>query len=289
MESNILWSWRIWGYLWLAGVAGGAYFSAFLTDRYDDARRWRLTRIATLTGIPLVLVGSLFLVIDLGHPFRAWHLFASINVLSPMWLGSWILLLWSVIAFALIAVWFAQGYRSAEPSRGLLACITKPLQPAGRGTNLLAWANFALSILLIAYTGVLLSTTSVSLWATVFLPALFVVSAVSTGRGAVLGVLALSSQEIPRQLEKSGPVLIVLEALAIVAFLATVPAGSLIAGPLAVYFWLGVVLLGLLIPAVMDFWAVRKHANRRLILASTVCVLLGALTLRWVVVMGGQM
>lgn len=289
MESNILWSWPIWGYLWLAGVAGGGYFSAFLTDRYDDARRYRLTRIATIVGLPLVLLGSLLLVIDLGHPFRAWHLFVSFNFLSAMWLGSWILLLWSVLAIVLVAIWVTEGCRSGKPPDGLLACITTPSWPSSRATNLIAWANFALSILLIAYTGVLLSTTNISLWATVLLPALFVVSAVSTGRAAILGVLALSSKEMPRHLEKSGVMLVVLEAVAIIAFLITVPAGALIAGPLGLYFWLGVILLGLLVPLGMDLLTFRKEATRRLILASTLCVLLGALMLRWVVVIGGQM
>jgi polysulfide reductase chain C len=289
MDSTSLWSWPIWGYLWFAGVAGGGYFSAFLIDKQDEAGHGELTRIATILGMPFIFIGCIFLLIDLGHPLRAWHLFVSFNPLSPMWFGSWALFLWSVVAVALIVLWLIQGYRSGAPAAGLLARITSPLLPFSREVNLLAWLNFALSILLIAYTGVLLSTTSRSLWATVFLPALFVVSAVSTGRAAVLGSLVLFGKNTSRPLEKSGAWLIVLEALAILAFLIAVPAGVLISGSLAIYFWLGVIVLGFLLPFGIECCAHRKRANRLLLFVSILFILLGALVLRWIIVIGGQM
>jgi formate-dependent nitrite reductase membrane component NrfD len=157
-------------------------------------------------------------------------------------------------------------------------------------TETLAWIAFVLAVLLITYTGVLLSNTSVSLWATVLLPVLFVVSAVSTGTAAILLVLVLLGKEVPEELGKAGAILAVLEVLALIGFLVTVPAGVLIAGPLglSILFWLGVVLVGLLVPFGLELWTLRKEAIGPLVLASTLCVLLGGLILRAVVVIGGQ-
>ena len=76
----ISWGAPIWLYLWLAGMAGGAYFSAFLAERLDTGFNGRLLRLATYLGIPLATIGVMLLVLDLGHPLRFWHLLTSFNV-----------------------------------------------------------------------------------------------------------------------------------------------------------------------------------------------------------------
>ena len=144
-----------------------------------------------------------------------------------------------------------------------------------------------LSVLLITYTGVLLSTTSRELWATVLLPVLFVVSAISTGMAATLLVAALLGREIPHRLGQAAAVLEVYEVVALIAFLIAVPAGVLISGPLSLSFWIGVILIGMLIPFGLGFTTWRTSPTLH-ILAMTFSVLLGGLVLRAVVVVGGQ-
>lgn len=285
-----MWGWPLWVYLWAAGVAGGGYFAAFLANLFSGRKHKELLQIATWIGVPLALLGSLLLVFDLGNQSWAWHLFVRFMPVSPMSLGSWILLLWSITAVVLIALWFAEILEAAEQPTGLFAWVASLLRPLMPAIETLAWIAFVLAVLLITYTGVLLSNTSVSLWATVFLPVLFVVSAISTGTAAILLVLVLLGKEIPEEFGKAGAILAVLEVLALIGFLVTVPAGVLIAGPLglSILFWLGVVLVGLLVPFGLEIWTLRKEAIGPLVLASTLCVLLGGLILRAVVMIGGQ-
>jgi len=111
----IPWSWQIALYLWLAGMAGGAYCTAFLVDRASDRKQKQLLQIATWIGVPMVLLGSLLLTLELGQGMRFWHLFTEFSALSPMSIGSWLLPLWAIIGIALIALWFAEAFESADP------------------------------------------------------------------------------------------------------------------------------------------------------------------------------
>ncbi len=278
MEAT-LWEWPIWVYLWAAGVAGGGYFAAFLVNLFTGRKHKSLLQIATWIGVPLVGIGTILLIVDLGNQLWFWHLLVSFYPLSPMSIGTWLLTLWAICGVGLLVLWLAESEVVGFVALRRLVPLTK----------ILSWINFVLSPLLIAYTGVLLSNTNVSLWATVLLPTLFVVSAISTGLAATLLVSALMGKEIPHELGRAGAVLAVLEALALVGFLVTVPAGILISGPLNLWFWVGVVLIGLLVPFGLELWTLKAKGTRLLALASTLCVLLGGFILRAVMVIGGQM
>jgi formate-dependent nitrite reductase membrane component NrfD len=154
-------------------------------------------------------------------------------------------------------------------------------------TKVLGWILFVLSALLITYTGVLLSTTSRAMWATVLLPVLFVVSAISTGMAATLLVAVLLGKEIPHRLGQAAAFLEVYEVVALIVFLIVVPAGVLVSGPLSLWFWIGVIAIGMLIPFVLEL-ATWRTSPAVLVVAMAVCVLIGGVVLRAVVVVGGQ-
>jgi len=336
------WEWQVAIYLWLAGLGGGAYFAAFLADRLSGGKHEEWVRIATYLGVPAVLIGSLLLGMDLGEQFSAWHLFVGLSPsswqvvstqgaaslrtwppslslfpLSPMSLGSWILLLWAVIGVALIALWFARAFESLEETNlfGTVASALRPFLPA---LNVLKWIAFALSVLLIAYTGVLLSATNKGLWANALpLPALFVASAISTGIAAIVIIMSTAigpalrslfgqvgeatTGEAVATLGKADAVVILIEVVALTLYLLWIgllsgPAGAqavgvLLSGSLALPFWGGVVVLGLLIPLALEASALRagKEPAATVLLTSALCVLLGGFILRMVVVIGGQL
>jgi formate-dependent nitrite reductase membrane component NrfD len=279
MEATLMWEWPIWVYLWAAGVAGGGYFAAFLADRFTGRKHKSLLQIATWIGVPLVGIGTLLLIVDLGNQLYFWHLLARFYPRSPMSIGTWLLTFWAICGVGLLVLWLAESEVAGFVGLRSLVPLTK----------ILSWINFVLSPLLIAYTGVLLSNTSHPLWATVLLPVLFVVSAISTGMAATLLVSVLMGREIPHEFGRAGAILAVLEVLALIGFLVTVPAGVLVSGPLSVWFWVGVALIGLLVPFGLELWSLRAKARGVLVLASTLCVLFGGLVLRAVVVIGGQM
>jgi len=305
------WEWQTAVYLWVAGIAGGAYLASFLVARFSG-RHKELVRLATYLGVPLVLLGVLLLVFDLGKPVRAWHLFLGLrpsswqvvsgtgvasvrgfppNVpfypASPMSLGSWILLLFSAIGVVMMVLWFAENAGTTKRA-GLLGRIASELRPLAPVAGALSWVMLILAVLLIAYTGVLLSATSRPLWAgALLLPALFVVSAIATGTALLLLTQALRGREIPHEFGRAAAILAIFEMVALAAFLLTVPAGILVTGSLSLWFWIGVVVVGLLVPFGLELWSMRKMM-RALVVASTLCVLLGGLVLRTVVVIGGQ-
>ena len=285
MEAAV-WEWPIFIDLWAAGVAGGGFFAAFLVNRLTGGKHKRLLQIATWIGVPLALLGVLLLVLDLGNQIWFWHLmvkpfvpFLTFYPLSVMSVGTWVLTLWSISGTCLIALWLAE---SEVPGFVLLRRLV-PL------TKILEWVSFGISPLVIAYTGVLLSSTNIASWTTVFLPILFVTSAIFTGTAATQLVATLTGTDVPTGLGKAGLILAILQALALIGFLVSVPSGVLVAGPLALWFWIGAVLVGLVVPFGLELWALQAKRTMVLVLASTLCVLVGGLVLRAMVVIGGQM
>ena len=287
MEAAMVWEWPIVIDLWAAGVAGGGFFAAFLIDRFTGRRHKQLVQVATWVGVPLALLGVLLLVLDLGNQLQFWRLLVGVAPLSlafyplsPMSIGTFVLTLWSMSGTALIILWLAESKKVAA-----LAAL-RPLVPL---TKILSWVSFVLSPLVIVYTGVLLSNTSRPMWTTAMLPVLFVVSAIFTGISATRLVMTLLGKEVPGQLGKASQILVILQAVALVGFLVTVPAGALISGPFALWFWVGVVLVGLAVPFVLELRAVQAKGATSLVVVSTLCALLGGLVLRAVVAIGGQM
>jgi formate-dependent nitrite reductase membrane component NrfD len=284
--TTTVWEWPIFIDLWAAGVAGGGYFAAFLIDRFTGRRYKHLVRIATWVGVPLAALGVLFLVLDLGNQLWFWHLiirFVPFSVIflpgAPMSIGTYVLSLWIIAGVCQLILWLAEdGVPGLVALRGLTSL-----------TGILGWISFLLSPLLIAYTGVLISATAVPLWATVLLPALFVASAVFTGTAAVRLVANLLGKAVPDQLGRASLILAGLQALALILFLITVPAGVLVAGSMALWFWLGVVVVGLLAPAALDYRGLTAGRSKALAMLSSLCVLAGGMVLRAVLVIGGQM
>jgi formate-dependent nitrite reductase membrane component NrfD len=319
------WAWPIIIYLWLAGIAGGAYFAAFLAYHLSGGKYHGARRVAAVLGVPGVALGVLLLVVDLGHPFRAWHLFMGLRPVSPMSMGSWILLVWAALATGLSVIWWAESLAKRGTVTGWRRAIAliAILSPVAAVTD---WVEFFLSITLAAYTGVLLSATSNALWAsTVLLPALFVASAVSTGIALISLVGALGLRQVGTELvgelcHGSAAICTVEIGLLAGLFLWTMGASSadsayalshsapgegtwlvlpatvqavrnLISGPLSVPFWIGVVLVGLVLPLGTEMSVVLRRLQapaRPLVIAAALMVLVGGFFLRAVIVFGGQ-
>jgi len=311
------WEWPIAIDLLVAGLAGGSYFTGFVTDRISGGKHPLLPKIAMFLGVPLVLLGSLLLALDLGEQIRAWHLFTEFRPGSAMSMGSWILLLYALIGIVMIALWWADSFDPDELKLTGLSGLAKVIRPARPVLGVLSWIALVLAVLLMTYTGVLLSASNQPLWASTFLlPVLFVVSAVFTGAALLLLVLKTGlgrlldilfggegepiSDETISALGKATIVVGVMELVVLAAFLAwlaflSTPAaasavGLLTSGGLSLLFWLGAVVVGLLIPLVLLVASVRgKEPIVGSIVTSACLVLIGGFVLRLVVVLGGQM
>jgi len=312
------WGAPIWFDLWLAGMAGGAYLTGFLVDRLSGGANRQLFRLATYLGIPLAVIGVILLVADLGVPIRFWRLLTEFKVVTAMSMGTWILLAWVAIAVIMVILWWAERFVREETSRNMQ-----------RLTSRLAGINVVFAVLLMTYTGVLLAVSSQPLWAgTVILPSLFVASAIATGVAALI-ITALIATAITKggwtelklainqltgstdwaipnrtvgQLAKTLAVVIVIELVVLIGYAiwlgtsAMVGAGEalnlLFTGVLAAPFWIGVVLLALLVPfgLLVANWGkeIESKVVWRAIVTSSACVIVGGLILRAVMAIGGQ-
>jgi protein NrfD len=317
MTMVLTWKWELIIYLWIAGIAGGAYFSAFLINAVTRNKYPQLPKIATFMGVPLVLLGSLLLVVDLGEQLRAWHLFTRFRLGSPMSMGSWILLLYALLGLVMIALWWARSFEPGEVRLTVISGLASVIRPAGAAVRVLAWIELVLAVLLIAYTGVLLSATNQPLWGGILLlPALFVASAVSTGMALLVVVLRTGfgslvdmlfggeGESLPSEtmhiVGVSSLILGLVELVVLMgyllwlAFFSTAAGASalavLLTGSMSLIFWGGVVLVGLLIPLILEFASLKgREAVVGSMLASAALVLLGGLFLRAAVLLGGQM
>lgn len=276
MIETMNWEWPICIDLWVAGIAGGGFFAAFIVNMLTGNKYESLLKVATWIGVPMVGIGAIMLIVDLGNPLRFWHLMVRFLPLSPMSIGVWVLTLWGICGAALLVLWLA------ESDVGGFAAL-RGFVPMKR---FLCWINFILSPLLIAYTGVLLCNSSMPLWTSVFLPAVFVTSAIFTGTAATRLVAILAGKEVPKEFSKATIILVVLQAVALVGLAATAPAGVFLVGSLSTLFWVGVVVIGMIIPFLVDLKAAMPAG---LVAVSMLCVLVGGLVLRAVVVIGGQM
>lgn len=281
--------WPVWIalYLFLAGVSGGAFAASiaasFLGPKYRNTARWG----AFLAPWP-VLVGTGLLVLDLGSPLRFWMLLVKINPRSVMSMGTFVISLFSAVAFA---YFLHQLYVEKKLKFTLLP---EPL------LNLVRYIGIPLAVALGTYTGFLLNASrAITLWNNGVLPLIFLASALSTGVAAVMVAVALSGRwdtvrhEVVN-LALADAVLIGLELFALAAYVWSLHIGNLaqqsalayLNGHYGALFWGGVWAVGLLLPLSLKIFT-KSEGTVKAVLNGTL-VLTGGLFLRIIIVMAGQ-
>ena len=278
-------------YLFLAGLGAGAFVLGALSS-WSKTSKPHLKKAAYVIAPVAVIVGTLLLVVDaragLHAPLRFLHLVSNLSSIMA----------WGVIILSLFII---------VSSASLILLLAKKSTPKA-----LDVVGMALALCVAAYTGVLLGDAGMAfpLWNMAVLPALFVVSAASTGFAAVLlatGLVAPEETKAYPLVSKTGIVLPVLEAVLIAVLLivtahaegSAAVAGSasveaLLTGSYAPAFWICLVVVGLVLPLGIELGSHRVAAapedgsaakRRPLALAGEAGVLIGGFTLRYLVVM----
>src|SRR5437867_5958105 len=100
------WEWYIVWYFFLGGIAGGVYALGAILRLMGDERDAPVARLAFLLSLPVLAVCPVLLTLDLGRPLRFWHMMIDSRTFglnfkywSPLSVGVWVLLLFSVFAF----------------------------------------------------------------------------------------------------------------------------------------------------------------------------------------------
>ncbi len=297
MVNELAWGLPIATYLFLGGVAAASYYVGVIADIVSNGRFKNLARLGSYIVFVPIAVGLLMLLLDLGRPLDFWRLMFQQGPLnegfifrpsSVMSFGVWLLLGFSMFCgVAYPFLWIAEdkkvpGLVGKESLRKLIGILGLPF-----------------AVLVAVYTGVLLSVSSQPVWAdTPFLPVLFVISATSTGFAAIsLAMLFFQrgDAEAMVRLERGDRVLIVLE-LAVVAVLfivllffpdASGPVKKLMIGQYAVFFWIGFVVPGLLLPLYIQLYIQRNQGRilKNLAVTSALLVLFGGFYLRYIILL----
>jgi formate-dependent nitrite reductase membrane component NrfD len=281
------WGWWIVLYFFLGGLTGGVYFAAAWLDLFGDSTDRAAMRLGHLIALPLVIVCSVFLTVDLGQPLRFWHmLFQSerfpepiFKPYSPMALGTNILFVFGLVAF----LSFVDGVFGR--SRWLHA-------PGKLVGKVLSVVGGLAGLALAGYTGALLNTTNEPVWGnSPWVSALFLFSGLSTG----IALLLLVARRVPRttmeKLSDADSYLMLFELITLVVFLATLGAVGvrfIFATPTLILFLI-VIVVGLLAPLVLHWrpTLVGGRGNSAPIV-SAVLVLIGGFVLRWAVLAAPQ-
>ncbi len=283
------WGLLIVVYLFCGGLSAGAIVISALATLVGRGRRF--SRLASVSAIwsPLpVIAGTGLLVLDLGRPFFFWKLFTAIRPLSPMWIGSWLLAVFSVLALAYAYLFLQRPARWWAPPHPEI------------WKRRLAIAAIPLGIAVAIYTGVLLGVlVARPLWNTPLVAQLFVLSALSTASALLMFFVDGEERTALLGLDV---VLIALELATIIAFViygsisgASARAATSLLGATwyGLLFWMGVVVAGLVTPLVLELrhfgraHAPTLHARPSHALAAAL-VLAGGFLLRLVFVYAGQ-
>jgi formate-dependent nitrite reductase membrane component NrfD len=202
------WGWLVAAYLFLGGVGAGAYVISALNGLLGGDVG-TATTIGLWIGFPAVLVGTLFLVADLGTPARA--ILAGMKPRTS-WIarGTWIISIFLVLSFCHLVL---DRFTSVAESAGGQTLI-----------NLIASLGILFAVGTAAYTGILLSASKgIPFWRSGAVPVVFVISALVTGHFAImLGMILFEDAlvlDTVGTMALEAVVLVALEVLAILFFL----------------------------------------------------------------------
>jgi formate-dependent nitrite reductase membrane component NrfD len=168
-----VWTWEIPIYFWLGGMAAGASFVALACDLAGDERSARVARKVSLAAL---VPSPPLLIMDLGRPERFYNMLRVFKPRSPMSMGAWALSAFSGLIGSAVGADLIGRRREA-----------KALGAAGAAVG----GYFG------SYTGVLLASTAVPVWARsrLFLGPIFVATGAATGAAATR--LALVATGLP--------------------------------------------------------------------------------------------
>lgn len=288
-----IWHWQIPAYLFLGGLAAGILFFAGLFTILGKEKEMPATVKWSTFLVPFALViGLFFLFLDLKHKLYFWKLYTVIRLESPMGWGAWTLM----IITPLSVIWCASYLKELIPGwNWKFSILEKAELFIIKNRKILAWLLVIYGAILGIYTGILLSAFNARpLWNTSILGPLFLTSGLSAGAATIIW---MSKSHLEREvMSKIDLILIGIELFLIVhlfmGFLAStevqIEAAKLfLGGEYTFIFWGGVVVVGLVIPFILEVLELR--GVKIPVAIPSLMILIGGLIFRFIMVDAGQL
>ena len=312
------WHWPIPFYLFVGGLAAGLLFFAaykYLAGKEKDFPT--AIMIGPFVALVAIVVGLMALIYDLQHPLYAWQLFTTVRIVSPMSWGAWTLMVVSIVNILWIFTFLKKIFPKFNLKQNFLKKVVsifiEEKQSEGElnwdwkhkllrnfekfsitNRSAIAWVMILLSVVLGVYTGILLSAFNARpLWNTALLGPLFLTSGLSTGAAMLM---ILSKTHIEKfTFSKIDILLIVIELFFITHMFMGYLAGSevkaeaahyFLGGEFTVTFWINVIILGLVIPLILETMEL-LHVKIPVIIPGLL-ILWGGMMFRFIMVDAGQ-
>lgn len=272
--EHMSYDWMIVAYFFLGGISAGSYIFSVIANYWRKEFKPLAKTAAILAPVSLGL-GMLILLIDLGQPLRAAGLFLNFNPTSAISWGIWFLNIFLVLS--LIYAWFL--IRGEEEKIKKVACIGLPF-----------------SLIAGTYTGILLAQApGRALWHSALTPILFLVGGLISGLALVMLVsMGIEDKALLKKLGKVIVGLLSLELGLILVEIIVLSNGgvrgvdiikSLLIGELSLLFWVLEIILGAVLPM---YIILRTKMGTSASALASLLVLMGIYTMRYIVVVGGQ-
>ena len=324
-EVETQWAILIVVYPYITGIVAGAFILASLVKVFNVVEVQPIYRLALLTALAFMLVAGMPLQLHLGHPERAYEIFMTPQPTSAMAMFGFVYL-WYLLGILLIEIWFeyrAQMILMGQRARGVmkwvygaLSLFSKDLSPEAlafdrKASKFVTVIGIPSAFLLHGYVGFIFGSVKANpWWGSVLMPIVFLMSAIVSGIAMVMFlyiILSLLRNEKldMRCLDKIGLFLMVaiivdfaMEALDYVhriyqseesiGIIAELVSSKLFFSMVIVQIMLGM-LLPLLILALVRITRFNEDMRRLLYFTSALLILVGIFSMRWNVVIGGQL
>jgi Ni/Fe-hydrogenase subunit HybB-like protein len=324
-EVETQWAILIVVYPYITGIVAGAFILASLVKVFNVVEVQPIYRLALLTALAFMLVAGMPLQLHLGHPERAYEIFMTPQPTSAMAMFGFVYL-WYLLGILLIEIWFEyrqQLILMAQQARGLmkgvygaLSLFSKDLSPEAiafdkKASKFVTVIGIPSAFLLHGYVGFIFGSVKANpWWGSVLMPIVFLMSAIVSGIAMVMFLYILRSllrneRLDMRCLDKIGLFLMVaiivdfaLEALDYIhriyqseesiGILSQLVSSKLFTSMVIVQILLGMA-LPLLILALVRISNFNEDMRRMLYFTSSLLILVGIFSMRWNVVIGGQL
>lgn len=324
-EIEIQWSILIVVYPYITGLVAGAFILASLVKVFNVKELQPTYRLAMLTALSFMLIAPLPLQLHLGQPTRSYEMFLTPNPTSAMAMFGFVYL-WYLMVVLLLEIWFE--YRrdmivwSGEATglrKWILKCLSlfstdiseKAVAFDKKTVKVVTIIGIPSAFLLHGYVGFIFGSIKANpWWSSVMMPVVFLFSAIVSGIAMVMLlymiIIPLRGAKIDMKcLDKVASFLfyavIVDFSIEVLDFIHRLYESEesikilsqLVSTKLFMSLVVLQVLLGMLIPlgimVVIKIFRLQEELRRLLYFVSAVLIQLGIFSVRWNVVIGGQL
>ncbi|MBM2837610.1 MAG: polysulfide reductase NrfD [Deltaproteobacteria bacterium] len=281
------WGMLIVVHFFLSGLAGGSFITSAAASFFNEERYKKTAIVASYLALLAILIDVPILIADLDRPERFFTLLFRGSMTAPLTWGTWFLI--GLGLFSVLNIMLKMGNPAVKGSKGIIL---------GLGSV------FALGVCTYTAVALNIATDARPLWSNGILIPIFIAASGITAIATTSLIISLGGEgkEELSCLSSTNAGLLILQLIMVISLILTTLTGTpmsrqaatvITSGDMAMLFWGGLIVVGLLIPIFL-LWSsfIAKKEGRispGIAALASVLVLIGVFALRYIIVSGGQM